>query len=69
MPHYAKCDVISRQNKKFKLKYLINKMLQRKSTKELVVKVIRDIDFFGAGLLFTFICISTSFWFNVCVFR
>ena len=33
MPHYAKCDVISRQNKKFKLKYLINKTLQRKSTK------------------------------------
>ena len=26
MPHYAKCDVISRQNKKFKLKYLINKL-------------------------------------------
>ena len=36
MPHYAKCDVISRQNKKFKLKYLINKTLQRKSIKELV---------------------------------
>ena len=33
MLHYAKCDVIRRQNKKFKLKYLINKTLQRKSTK------------------------------------
>ena len=36
MPHYEKCDVISRQDKKFELKYLINKTLQRKSTKELV---------------------------------
>ena len=25
MPHYAKCDVISGQNKKFKLKYIVNK--------------------------------------------
>ena len=31
--HYAKCDVISGQNKKFKLKYLINKTLDRKSTR------------------------------------
>ena len=38
MPYYAKCDVISRQNKKFKLKYLINKTLQRKSTKEFVLQ-------------------------------
>ena len=38
MPHYAKCDVISRQNKKFKLKSLINKTLQRKSIKELVLQ-------------------------------
>ena len=38
MPAYAKCDVISRQNKKFKLKYLINKTLQRKSVKELVLQ-------------------------------
>ena len=38
MPHYAKCDVISEQNKKFKLKYLVNKTLERKSTKELVLK-------------------------------
>ena len=38
MLHYEKCDVISRQNKKFKLKYLINKTLQRKSTKELVLQ-------------------------------
>ena len=38
MPHYAKCDVISRQNIIFKLKYLINKTLQRKSTKELVLQ-------------------------------
>ena len=38
MPHYAQCDVISQQYKKFKLKYLINKMLQRKSTKELVLQ-------------------------------
>ena len=38
MPHYAKYDVISRQNKKFKLKYLTNKTLQRKSTKELLLQ-------------------------------
>ena len=36
--HYAKCDVISGQNKKFKLKYLIDKTLERKSTKELVLQ-------------------------------
>ena len=36
--HYAKCDVIIGQNKKFKLKYLINKMLERKTTKELVLQ-------------------------------
>ena len=34
----AKCDAISGQNKKLKLKYLINKTLERKSTKELVLK-------------------------------
>ena len=34
---YAKCDVISRENKKFKLKYLNNNALQRKSIKELVL--------------------------------
>ena len=34
---HAKCDVISRLNKKFKLKYLINKMLERKTTKELAM--------------------------------
>ena len=38
MPHYAKRDVISQQNKKFKLKYLINKTLQRKIRKELVLQ-------------------------------
>ena len=38
MPHYAKCDVICGQNKKFKLKYLVNKMLERKSTNELVLQ-------------------------------
>ena len=38
MPAYAKCDVISRQNKKFKLKYRINKTLQRESIKELVLQ-------------------------------
>ena len=38
IPHYAKCDVISRQNKKFKLKYLVNKMFERKTTKELVLQ-------------------------------
>ena len=38
MPHYAKCDVISEQNKKIKLKYLVNKSLERKSTKELVLQ-------------------------------
>ena len=37
MPH-AKCDVTSRQNKKFKLKYLFNKTLERKSTEELVLQ-------------------------------
>ena len=36
--NYAKCDVISGQNKKFKLKYLMNKTLQPKSTKELVLR-------------------------------
>ena len=30
MPHYETFDVISRQNKQFKLKYLINKTLQPK---------------------------------------
>ena len=35
MPHYAKSDVINRQNKQFKLKYLINKTSQRKSKKEM----------------------------------
>ena len=38
MPHYAKCDVTCRQNKKFKLKYFINKTLERKSIKELVLQ-------------------------------
>ena len=38
MLHYAKCDVISGQNKKFKLKYLIHKTLERKTTKELVLQ-------------------------------
>ena len=36
--HYAKGDIIRRQNKKFKLKYLINETLQRKSLKELVLQ-------------------------------
>ena len=36
--HYAKCDAISRQNKKFKLKYFVNKTLERKTTKELVLQ-------------------------------
>ena len=38
MPHYAKCDVISGDNKQFKRKYLINKTLQRKSKKELALQ-------------------------------
>ena len=38
MPAYAKCDVISRQNEEFKLKYLNNKTLQRKRIKELVLQ-------------------------------
>ena len=38
MPHYAKCDLISRKNKRFKVKYLINKTLQPKSIKELVLQ-------------------------------
>ena len=37
MPHYAKCDVISGQNKIFELKYLVNKTLERKSAKKLVL--------------------------------
>ena len=37
MPHYAKCDLINRQNKKFKLRYLVNETLDRKSTKELIL--------------------------------
>ena len=45
MRHYAKCDVISGQNKKFKLKYLINKTLQRKSTKGLVLQVLNTLYF------------------------
>ena len=35
---YAKCDVISGENKKFKLKYLINKTLEHGGTKELVLQ-------------------------------
>ena len=38
MHHYAKCDVISGQDKKFKLKYLVNKTLEGKSTEELVLQ-------------------------------
>ena len=38
MPHYAKCDVISGQDKKFKLKYLVNQTLERKDTRELVLQ-------------------------------
>ena len=38
MPHYAKSDAISEQDKKFKLKYLINKTLERKSTKQFVLQ-------------------------------
>ena len=34
----CKCDVISGQNKKFKLKYLVNKTLEGKSTEELVLQ-------------------------------
>ena len=37
MPH-AKCNVISGQNEKFKLEYLVNKTLERKSTKDLVLR-------------------------------
>ena len=37
MPHYAKCDVISGQDKK--LKYLVNKTLERKETCITVLKV------------------------------
>ena len=38
MPCYAKSDVISEQDKKLKLKYLVNKTLEGKSTKELVIQ-------------------------------
>ena len=34
MPHFAKCDVISGENKKFKLKYLINKTLEHGGIKK-----------------------------------
>ena len=33
MPHFAKCDVISWQNKKF-----VNKTFERKTSKELVLQ-------------------------------
>ena len=36
--HYANFDVISGQNKKIRLNYLVNKALQRRSTKELVLQ-------------------------------
>ena len=39
-PHYAKCDVISEENKQFKLKYLINKTLPRKSKKRTFITVL-----------------------------
>ena len=35
---YANCDVISEQNRRFRLKYLINKALERKTTRELVLQ-------------------------------
>ena len=38
MPHYAKCDVISGQDKKLKLKYPVNKTLELKCTKELALQ-------------------------------
>ena len=38
MPLYAKCDVISGQKEHFKLEYLINKALERKSAKEFVLQ-------------------------------
>ena len=38
MPHYANCDVIRGQNKKVKLKYFVNKTLERKSKIELVLQ-------------------------------
>ena len=41
MPRYAKCDVMSGRRKKFKLKYLFNKTLERKSTKKLVLHVLK----------------------------
>ena len=47
MPHYAKYDVVSRQNKKFKLKYLINKTLQWKSTKELYTTVLNTLSHYA----------------------
>ena len=36
---FAKCDVISGENQQFKLKYLINKTIQRKSKKETIIFV------------------------------
>ena len=52
MPHYAKCDVISRQNKKFKLKfkYFINKTMQRKSAKELVLQFLNTLSHYDRAV-------------------
>ena len=50
MPHFAKCDVISGENKQFELKYIINKTLQRKNKK-------KDLYYsFNKGLLNGFPC-------------
>ena len=56
--HYAKCDVISRQNKQLKLKYLINKIFERKSIKELVLQF--KYTFLSCNKNFRFIGISKS---------
>ena len=38
MTNYANCDIISEQNKKFKMKYLFNKVLGYKTIKEFVLQ-------------------------------
>ena len=38
MTQYANCDAMSGQDRKFKLKYLINKALERRRIKELVLQ-------------------------------
>ena len=47
MPHYAKYDVISRQNKKFKLKYLINKNVAAEKYKRTSTTVLSTLSHYA----------------------